>query len=149
MIEIILTSNRPGRFVTESHKVNFDDDSFLNSFEETTAFGNLENHNISATFGNLANHNISRVDNLVATFGNLAIDHSNLKDNSTSDNSTGQICHPNMVAICQTKPEIVTVTEQRQLCTNEKNEKNFATTKICITYKDGSWYCKNLVNIKY
>ena len=53
-----------------------------------------------------------------------------------------------MVAICQTKPEIVTVTEQRQLCTNEKNEKNYATTKICITYKDGSWYCKNLVNIK-
>ena len=118
MIEIILNSNRPGRFVTESHKVNFDDDSFLNSFEETT------------------------------TFGNLANNHSNLEYNSTSDNSTGQICHPNMVAICQTKPEIVTVTEQRQLCTNEKNEKNFATTKICITYKDGSWYCKNLVNIK-
>ena len=131
MIEIILNSNRPGRFVTESHKVNFDDDSFLNSFEETTTFGNLANDNISATFGN------------------LALNHSNLEDNSTSYNSTGQICHPNMVAICQTKPEIVTVTEQRQLCTNEKNEKNFATTKICITYKDGSWYCKNLVNIKY
>jgi hypothetical protein len=56
--------------------------------------------------------------------------------------------HPNVVAICQTKPEIVTVTEQRQLCaerTKSSDAKKSVTTKICVSYADGSWFCKNLV----
>ena len=75
-------------------------------------------------------------------FDNSTVD--NYEENS--DNSTTEICHPNIVAICQTKPEIVTVTEQRQNCSRKRNgEDQLLTTKICITYKDGSWYCKNLV----
>jgi hypothetical protein len=30
------------------------------------------------------------------------------------------VCHPNIVSLCQTKPEIVTVTEQRQMCGTPK-----------------------------
>ncbi len=46
-------------------------------------------------------------------------------DSSSTDNSTerGEVCHSNIVAICQTKPEIVTVTEQRQMCNSSSNPK--------------------------
>ena len=69
-------------------------------------------------------------------------------DDADAGNSTAdKVCHPNVVAICQTKPEIVTVTEQRQICETGSGKKNLVTTKICITYKDGSWFCKNLVSL--
>ena len=99
----------------------------------------------------------------------LEFDDTSSKSASASDDNSidddDQVCHPNIVAVCQTKPEVVTVTEQRQLCKTgprprtrtgsrpgsrterpESSDSNPVTTKICITYKDGSWFCRNLVS---
>ena len=126
--------------------------SDVNKTDNSTNVDNLKNESIQIGTLNVS----SNFEN-----GNNSSNLENKSDDSTSD----EICHPNVVAICQTKPEIVTVTEQRQLCSNKKrrtnffkedsnhrnlfkddlNQKSFVTTKICITYKDGSWFCKNLV----
>ena len=98
--------------------------------------------------------NLFPSNNQTLEFDDTSVDGDDGNDvSSTDDNSIeDQVCHPNIVAVCQTKPEVVTVTEQRQLCKTgsrrgvEGPDSNPVTTKICITYKDGSWFCRNLVS---
>ena len=142
------------RVITNTHNVNLNDNltnDILTNDNSTVEGRNSYGRptliqNILDEDDNSENNNF--------TFNSSTNDNST-KDSTTNDDSAnansneqGEVCHPNIVAICQTKPEIVTVTEQRQNCSNSRNpkrENNYVTTKICITYKDGSWYCKNLV----
>ena len=59
-------------------------------------------------------------------------------------------CYPNRLAVCHSKPKIVTVTETQQLCGKEFQAKTYRTTKMCITYEHdtdetlvGDWKCLN------
>ena len=76
--------------------------SDVNKTDNSTNVDNLKNESIQIGTLNVS----SNFEN-----GNNSSNLENKSDDSTSD----EICHPNVVAICQTKPEIVTVTEQRQL----------------------------------
>jgi len=166
------------RLVTSKHSIDLSDnwsEDNSTSNVETIKRSIFNNEDISDEYDSRAENNSSSVINKTdnssnplnfqseniqkETFqvesGGNSSNVENKTDNSSIDNSSSnETCHPNVVAICQTKPEIVTVTEQRQLCSNKKRErkfdsnpKNFVTTKICITYKDGSWFCKNLVKL--
>jgi len=48
-------------------------------------------------------------------------------------------CERNPIVVCNTVPQTVAITEKKQRCGVEKS---LQTTKICFTYPDASWVCK-------
>eukprot|EP00088_Acartia_fossae_P068170 TRINITY_DN8592_c0_g1_i1.p1 TRINITY_DN8592_c0_g1~~TRINITY_DN8592_c0_g1_i1.p1 ORF type:complete len:999 (+),score=189.42 TRINITY_DN8592_c0_g1_i1:42-2999(+) len=54
-------------------------------------------------------------------------------------NDCGQKCFNNPIVSCTTLPQTVAVTEKRQYC---QGYEGLVTTKICITYPDASWVCR-------
>ena len=75
-----------------------------------------------------------------------------LKCNGNNENQTSyneaKTCQPNRLAICQSKPKMVTVTETQRLCGKDFQEMTYRTTKMCITYEHdtdntliGDWKC--------
>lgn len=59
---------------------------------------------------------------------------------STAITEENEVCHDNHVAICVKMPDTVTLTEKRQKCNGDLTER---TTKMCVTYTNGTWSCKN------
>jgi hypothetical protein len=97
------------RVITNTHNVNLNDNSTNDIL--TTDNSTTESRN--------SNGRPTLIQDILDDDDNSANDNST-HVNSTYDkmpnvNITGEVCHPNVVAICQTKPEIVTVTEQRQV----------------------------------
>jgi len=48
-------------------------------------------------------------------------------------------CERNPIVVCNTVPQTVAITEKKQRCGLKKS---LQTTKICFTYPDASWVCK-------
>eukprot|EP00092_Neocalanus_flemingeri_P008163 GFUD01008803.1.p1 GENE.GFUD01008803.1~~GFUD01008803.1.p1 ORF type:complete len:1002 (+),score=221.94 GFUD01008803.1:543-3548(+) len=48
-------------------------------------------------------------------------------------------CEKNTIVVCNTVPQTVAITEKKQRCGPDNS---LQTTKICFTYPDASWVCK-------
>ena len=60
-----------------------------------------------------------------------------------SENQEEEICYDNSVAFCSKTPQLVTITMKKQPCGRSLK---MTASKMCITYPNGQWSCKNLTN---
>lgn len=60
-------------------------------------------------------------------------------DKSCNPETCPALCERNPIVVCSTVPQTVAITEKKQKCGKKKK---LQTTKICFTYPDASWICK-------
>ena len=73
------------------------------------------------------------------------------KEKDLHNHNETMTCQPNRLAVCEAKPQVITLTVQQQLCGEDFLPKSYRTTQLCITYGHnhgsrtvGEWKCLDL-----